>query len=292
MSGALEVGATNFLPTVSRTLSRTARRCGWSRVSILYFSSVRCGTPSRDHRADAVTIHEQPAPELRNGLWPESPQHGQLRFSKCLSLIRPGGELAIELPHDGEAERVVGAPQICHHGSRTGSQEWSNQAGDSLLAVHITRAGVTGGEGDKGRAQTQVQDLPCLEETILTAARQKHQRRACRILGAHDSMRSKMDDPVLTERLLLQRLFGGRFADQNCGSRATQRGGHSSGFVVGRRQRGERRAVKVVHTTTDCPERRLRRTIGLRRFFAARRRTHSQGDAVCLALQLPTSKDR
>src|SRR5579864_5998448 len=104
-------------------------------------------------------------------------------------------------------------------------------------------------------------------------------------------MRGKMDDPIVTERLLLQRLFSGRFAEQNCGSRATEGGGHSSGFVVGRRQRGERRAVKVVHTTTDSPERRLRRTIGLRRFFAAGRRAHSQRDAVCLALQLPTSKD-
>src|SRR5579862_1942697 len=105
-------------------------------------------------------------------------------------------------------------------------------------------------------------------------------------------MRGKMDDPVLTERLLLQRLFGGRVAEQNCGSRATEGGGHRSGFVVGRRQRGERRAVKVVHTTTDCPKRRLRGTIGLRPFFAARRRTHSEGDAVRLTLQLPTSKNR
>src|SRR5580704_2359274 len=103
----------------------------------LCLASVRAGATRFDDRADTVAIHEQPAPELRNSLWSESPQHGQLRFSKRFSLVRAGGEQAIELPHDGEAEGVVGAPQVCNHGSRTGGQERSNKAGHSILSVHI-----------------------------------------------------------------------------------------------------------------------------------------------------------
>src|ERR1700687_5166586 len=181
----------------------------------LCLSSVRGGATRLDDRAETVAIHEQPAPELRNGLWAESPQHGQLRFSKRFSLVRAGGKLAIELPHDGEAERVISAPQVCHHGSRTSGEERSDKTGDSLLSVQATRSGVTGGEGGEGRAQTQVQDLACLEETILAATWQKDQRRARRIFGTHDSVCRKVDDPVFAERLLLQRPFGGRFPAQN-----------------------------------------------------------------------------
>src|ERR1700730_914536 len=154
----------------------------------LWLSSVRGGATRFDDRADTVAIHEQPAPELRNGLWAESPQHGQLCFSKRFPLVRAGGKLAIELAHDGKAEGVVGAPQVCDHGSRTGGQERSDKAGDSLLSVHIARSGVTRREGHEGGAQTQVQDLACLEETILAATWQKDQRRARRILGTHDPM--------------------------------------------------------------------------------------------------------
>ncbi len=118
-----------------------------------------------------VARHQNAAPQLRHGDGTELLAHPELCETKTLSYIRSGRQLPIELPHQTQAEDIVGVPEIGDDRPGTRRQEWSYEARDSLLPVHGACPGVTRRQRDQVCIQLDVEYLSRLKQAVFAACR-------------------------------------------------------------------------------------------------------------------------
>ena len=187
--------------------------------------------------------------------------------------------MPVKLAHECQTEEVVSRPEIRYDTPRSSSEERPHQARDAFLAKCLASAGVTCREGVQLRSQTPPQNLPCLEKTVVFAARLQEQSRPRGEFRAHDSMRREVHNGVLVQRFTFHGLFRSRYVEQNRRSRLTESGKNGPSLVVRRRECWQFRRVDVVYTSRDRTNAPLGTCARRRAARRARRRGHRQREA-------------